>query len=216
MDNNKNSINSITTNANTSLGNNENLIDDNIIDLSEVDLGNKDQTDYDELITFNHTFFNYRIAKMVPNQIVLKEKEFALLVKNEFLSANISVDINSLSDTEIKKLTRERMKNFNESEGLKITIVENFFYYIEQIGLEDTVEIILPKIINIPNEKEIIIERFLENFQKILVELSKFGPEGYNLIKTQLIGVLENIYRVNIKNSKILDLCNEALVELTK
>ena len=204
-------LNSINDNSN--LGINE-ITEEGIIGLSEVDLGNKDQTDYDELISFNHTFFNYRIAEMeLPST---KDKEFALLIKNEFLSANITVDIKSLSDSEIKKMTIQRMNNFNESEGLKITIVENFSFYIEQIGLEDTVEIILPKILNIPNEKENIIERFLENFQKILVELNKFGPEGQKLIKTQLIDVLENIYRSHIKSNKLLDLCNAALVELTK
>ena len=206
-------INSINSNDNSNMEINE-ISDESIIGLSEVDLGNKDQSDYDELITFNHTFFNYKIAEMISP--FPKEKEFALLVKNEFISANISVDIKSLSDTEIKKMVKQRMNNFNDSESFKITIVENFSFYIEQIGLEETVEIILPKILNIPNEKEIIIERFLENFQKILVELNKFGPEGNKLIKTQLIDVLENIYRVNIKSNKILDLCNEALVELTK
>ena len=206
-------LNSINSNDNSNLGINE-ITDEGIIGLSEVDLGNKDQTDYDELISFNHTFFNYRIAEM--ESPLTKDKEFALLIKNEFLSANITVDIKSLSDSEIKKMTIQRMNNFNESEGLKITIVENFSFYIEQIGLEDTVEIILPKILNIPNEKENIIERFLENFQKILVELNKFGPEGQKLIKTQLIDVLENIYRSHIKSNKLLDLCNAALVELTK
>ena len=206
-------LNSINSNDNSNLGINE-ITDEGIIGLSEVDLGNKDQTDYDELISFNHTFFNYRIAEM--ESPLTKDKEFALLIKNEFLSANITVDIKSLSDSEIKKMTKQRINNFNESESQKITIVENFSYYIEQIGLEDTVEIILPKILNIPNEKEIIVERFLENFQKILVELNKFGAEGQKLIKTQLIDVLENIYRANIKSTKILDLCNAALVELTK
>jgi len=206
-------INSINSSDSSNMEIND-VSDEGIIGLSEVDLGNKDQTDYDELITFNHTFFNYKIAEMISP--FSKDKEFALLVKNEFISANITVDIKSLSDTEIKKMVTQRMNNFNDSESFKITIVENFSYYIEQIGLEDTVEIILPKIINIPNEKEIIIERFLENFQKILVELNKFGPEGNKLIKTQLIDVLENIYRVNIKSNKILDLCNIALVELTK
>ena len=206
-------LNSINSNDNSNLGINE-ITDEGIIGLSEVDLGNKDQTDYDELISFNHTFFNYRIAEM--ESPLTKDKEFALLIKNEFLSANITVDIKSLSDSEIKKMTKQRINNFNESESQKITIVENFSYYIELIGLEDTVEIILPKILNIPNEKEIIVERFLENFQKILVELNKFGTEGQKLIKTQLIDVLENIYRANIKSTKILDLCNAALVELTK
>ena len=206
-------LNSINSNDNSNLGINE-ITDEGIIGLSEVDLGNKDQTDYDELISFNHTFFNYRIAEM--ESPLTKDKEFALLIKNEFLSANITVDIKSLSDSEIKKMTKQRINNFNESESQKITIVENFSYYIEQIGLEDTVEIILPKILNIPNEKEIIVERFLENFQKILVELNKFGAEGQKLIKTQLIDVLENIYRSHIKSNKLLDLCNAALVELTK
>ena len=206
-------LNSINSDDNSNLGINE-ITDEGIIGLSEVDLGNKDQTDYDELISFNHTFFNYRIAEM--ESPLTKDKEFALLIKNEFLSANITVDVKSLSDSEIKKMTKQRINNFNESESQKITIVENFSYYIDQIGLEDTVEIILPKILNIPNEKEIIVERFLENFQKILVELNKFGAEGQKLIKTQLIDVLENIYRANIKSTKILDLCNAALVELTK
>ncbi len=130
-------LNSINDNSN--LGINE-ITEEGIIGLSEVDLGNKDQTDYDELISFNHTFFNYRIAEMeLPST---KDKEFALLIKNEFLSANITVDIKSLSDSEIKKMTIQRMNNFNESEAFKITIVENFSFYIEQIGLEDTVEII--------------------------------------------------------------------------
>ncbi len=78
--------------------------EENQAELSEVDLGNTDQLNFDELISFSHTYLNYRIAKTFSNKNEINENTFGLLMSNEFLLSGtvISVDsLNSMSNSEI-------------------------------------------------------------------------------------------------------------------
>ena len=61
-------------------------------ELSEVETGKKDQPDFEEMINFNHTFLNYRIAKAFPNRATLDNSTFDLLMTNVFIySGNIPI-----------------------------------------------------------------------------------------------------------------------------
>ena len=139
-----------------SITNNQNEIekeDETPAELSEVDLGNKDDTNFDELISFSHTYLNYRIAKTFSTGKELSEKTFGLLMSNEFLLVGnvISVDsLTSMSNSDNVKVVKEKTKNFNSFDiNQKITFIENIPFYIKQIGLEETIDLILPIILKI-------------------------------------------------------------------
>ena len=144
--------------------------EENQAELSEVDLGNNDQLNFDELISFSHTYLNYRIAKTFSTIKELNEYTFGLLMSNEFLlSGNvISIDsLNSMSNSEIVKTLKNKSNSYNSYDiNQRITFIENIPFYIKQIGLEDTIDLIFPIILNIHKEKTDILSSMF-NMKKI-------------------------------------------------
>ncbi len=188
-------------------------------ELSEVDLGNKDQVNFDELISFSHTYLNYRIARTYNTLKELDDNIFGLLMSNEFLLAGTSITIdslNSMSNSESVKNVKLKTKSYNSLDNnQKITFVENIPFHIKQIGLEETIDLILPIILNIHKEKTEILERFLNVFNNVVNEINKFGDEGYIILRDKIIDVLSIIFQ-NRKEENILDLNSKALVYLTR
>ena len=193
--------------------------DETPAELSEVDLGNKDQVNFDELISFSHTYLNYRIARTYNTLKELDENIFGLLMSNEFLLAGSTITIdslNSMSNSELVKTLKNKTKNYNTYDNYqKITFVENIPFHIKQIGLEETVDLILPIILNIHKEGEEVLERFLNVFNAFVDEINKFGDEGYVILRDKIIDILSIIFQ-NRKEDNILDLNSKALVYLTK
>lgn len=68
------------------------------VDLSEVETGNKDQPDFDEMISFNHTYLNYRVARCCTTREQLNEATFGLLMTNVFIYSGDVVDFKSMSN----------------------------------------------------------------------------------------------------------------------
>ena len=188
-------------------------------ELSEVDLGNKDQVNFDELISFSHTYLNYRIARTYNTLKELDDNIFGLLMSNEFLLAGtpITIDsLNSMSNSESVQNVKLKTKSYNSLDNnQKITFVENIPFHIKQIGLEETIDLILPIILNIHKEKTEILERFLNVFNNVVNEINKFGDEGYIILRDKIIDVLSIIFQ-NRKEENILDLNSKALVYLTR
>ena len=149
--------------------------DETPAELSEVDLGNKDQVNFDELISFSHTYLNYRIARTYNTLKELDDNIFGLLMSNEFLLAGtpITIDsLNSMSNSESVKNVKLKTKSYNSLDNnQKITFVENIPFHIKQIGLEETIDLILPIILNIHKEKTEILERFLNVFNKCSINV---------------------------------------------
>ena len=69
----------------------------NETELSEIETGSKGQ-DFDEMISFNHTFLNYRIARCFPTKEKLNEFTFALLLTNAFIYSGDAIDINYMEN----------------------------------------------------------------------------------------------------------------------
>jgi serine/threonine-protein phosphatase 4 regulatory subunit 1 len=193
--------------------------EDTPAELSEVDLGTKDETNFDELISFSHTYLNYRIAKTYSTLKELDNNIFGLLMSNEFLLAgsNITVDsLNSMSNSEIVKTLKNKTKSYNSFDySQKITFVENIPFYIKQIGLEETIDLILPIILNIYKERTDVLERFLNVFNNFVDEINKFGNEGYIILRDKIIDILSLIFQ-NRKEDNILELNSKSLVYLTR
>ncbi|MCQ2821596.1 MAG: hypothetical protein MJ252_30425, partial [archaeon] len=187
-------------------------------EISEVDSGNKENINYDELITFSHTFSNYSICECFNTKEELEEKSFGMLLSNEFiLGGNVVFDLKqTMSNKELIDNIKMRVRAFKESEiGQKIALIENLMYYAKEIGLGTTVDLIFPILIKISEEKPIVIERFLTVLPEFAEFLNTFGEKGYMLIKDHLIPILDDIFKV-VDDQKILDVCSKDLVALTK
>ena len=88
-------------------------------ELSEVDLGNKDQVNFDELISFSHTYLNYRIARTYNTLKELDDNIFGLLMSNEFLLAGTPITIDSLNSMSNSESVSENALTLNMLKSIK-------------------------------------------------------------------------------------------------
>ena len=67
-------------------------------ELSEIETGNKGQPDFDEMISFNHTYLNYRVARCFASREQLNDNTFGLLMTNVFIYSGDAIDINYMDN----------------------------------------------------------------------------------------------------------------------
>jgi hypothetical protein len=99
--------------------------------------------------------------------------------------------------------------------NFKSLFLDNLPNYAKEVGFESTVDLLLPIVTKIPAEKDSVKIKFLQNLKKFVEYLNENGEEGYKLIRDQIIPILNEIFQ-DKKNVRVIDLCSEALVELTK
>ena len=188
-------------------------------ELSEVETGNKGVPDFDEMISFNHTYLNYRVARCFATREQLNEATFGLLMTNVFIYSGDVIDIKSManmSNSEAVKNVREKIKSYKDSDiQLKITFIENVPFYVKTIGFQETAESILPILSDLPKEKDGIIKRFFGVYSKLVDEIVKFGEKAYFILKEHMITLIREILS-KTSNKDILDTVSEGLIYTTK
>lgn len=187
-------------------------------ELSEVDLGNKGQQDFDELISFSHTFNNYRICHSFSTMQEANETSMGLLMSNEFVLAGTITpeSFSQMSNADIVRSVRNKNKQYNDYDiSNKANFIDNIPFFTKEIGLEQTVDLILPIVSNITKEKDAIIERFLTIFPKFIELIAGYGDEGYIILRDHIVTILKNIFEQK-KEEKLLGLCSDDLVAITK
>ena len=194
-------------------------------ELSEVETGKKDQPDFEEIINFNHTYLNYRIAKSFPDKQSLDNSTFELLMTNVFIYSGNIIDfkaMTSLSNTESVKNIRQKINTYKDQDLTnKITFIENVAYYAKTIGFQETVESLLPIINDLPQEKETLAMRFFNEFPKFIDEILKFGEKGYFILNEYMIKLIGDFLTKNNnaifkKNADFVKSISNGLVYLTK
>ena len=188
-------------------------------ELSEVETGNKGQPDFDEMITFNHTYLNYRIAKVFSEKSELDNATFDLLMTNVFIFSGKLIDVKSmsnLSNTEAVKNIRQKVLAYKDQDlNNKSNFIENIPFYVKTVGFQETVESILPIIGDLPREKEILAIKFFKIFPKFVDEIVKFEEKGYFILNEYMINLLCE-FLTNRKNAELLKSCSDDLVYITK
>ncbi len=123
-------------------------------------------TEYDEAIYFHHShsvFRKYKYAGDVPNFF-----EYPLLINNEYILSTGSgtpiEDDQNISEAsgekEILKTVRLRVKQFTENDiNFRQLFLDNLKTYSERIGLENTVDLIIPVL------AKIVCKIFSENIK---------------------------------------------------
>jgi len=188
-------------------------------ELSEIETGSKGVPDFDEMISFNHTYLNYRIARCCSTKEQLNEATFGLLMTNVFIYSGDVIDIKSManmSNSEAVKNVRKKINDYKDADiQIKITFIENIPFYIKTIGFQETAESILPLLADLPNEKDIINERFFAVYPKFVDEIVKFGDKGYFILKDHMMNVISELLN-KTKNGNILKYVADGLVYMAQ
>ena len=188
-------------------------------ELSEIETGNKGQPDFDEMISFNHTYLNYRFARCFATREQLNEETFGLLLTNVFIYSGDAIDINSmdnLPNTEAVKNVRKKITSYKDNDiNYKITFLENVSFYVKTVGFQETAESILPILSDLPKETEELTSRFFNDFTKFVDEVVKFGDKAYFILKDHMITLIGEVFN-NTKNMNILKQVSDGLVYMTK
>ena len=186
-------------------------------ELSEVETGSKG-VDFDEMISFSHTYLNYRYANCYSSAEILREKTFGLLMTNVFIYSGNIIDIQSMtnmSNIEAVKNFKKRIKEYKSGEiSLKMTFLENIAFHVKTVGFQETVESILPILTELPKEKESLIERFFGGYSKFVDEIVKFGDKAYFILKEHMIKIIQEILNTS-KSANIMSLVSKGLVYMT-
>ena len=188
-------------------------------ELSEIETGNKGQPDFDEMISFNHTYLNYRFARCFATREQLNEETFGLLLANVFIYSGDAIDINymdNLPNTEAVKNVRKKINSYkNNDVNYKITFLENVSFYVKTVGFQETAESILPILSDLPKETEELTSRFFNDFTKFVDEVVKFGDKAYFILKDHMISLIGEVFN-NTTNMNILKQVSDGLVYMTK
>ena len=188
-------------------------------ELSEIETGNKGQPDFDEMISFNHTYLNYRFARCFATREQLNEETFGLLLTNVFIYSGDAIDINyldNLPNTEAVKNVRKKINSYKNNDiNYKITFLENVSFYVKTVGFQETAESILPILSDLPKEEEELTPRFFNDFTKFVDEIVKFGDKAYFILKDHMITLIGEVFN-NTKNMTILKQVSDGLVYMTK
>ena len=160
-------------------------------ELSEVDLGLKNQPDFEELISFTHSFNNYQICRCLFDDNDYYYRTFPFLLSNEFLLAGTSLEIGKLSHSENTSSIITKAKDFRSPQNEttdKRQFLDKLVDYSIEIGLENTIDFILPIILDsIPNESNDLKHRFLNVYSHFLDIMVSFGDTAYSIVKNQLV-----------------------------
>ena len=167
-------------------------------ELSEIETGSKGQPDFDEMISFNHTYLNYRVARCFTTREQLNEATFGLLLTNVFIYSGDAIDMNymeNLPNSEAVKNVRKKINSYKDDDiQIKITFLENVSFYAKTVGFQETAESILPILSDLPKEKESLTERFFNDFIKFVDEVVKFGDKAYFILKDHMVNLIGEIF----------------------
>ena len=187
---------SLLSTEESSTQNKEETSQENQTELSEIETGVSDQSDFDEIINFDHTYLNYRIAKVFLDRESLENSTFDLLTTNIFIYSGDIIDFKSSilinsSNTEAIKTIRQKINTYKSQDiQNKKSFIENIPFYVRTLGFKDTVENLIPIICDLSREKETISQRFFEIFPQFIDEILKFDDKGKG--KTKRKGRIRN------------------------
>ena len=217
---------SLLSTEESSTQNKEETSQENQTELSEIETGVSDQSDFDEIINFDHTYLNYRIAKVFLDRESLENSTFDLLTTNIFIYSGDIIDFKSSilinsSNTEAIKTIRQKINTYKSQDiQNKKSFIENIPFYVRTLGFKDTVENLIPIICDLSREKETISQRFFEIFPQFIDEILKFDDKGYFILKDYMINLIgefliNNINNIYKKNQNLVKSLSDGLVYMT-
>ena len=172
---------------------NNNIINNNNDTQNKLNLISKN-TEFDEIIYFSNYFSVFR--KIEFNNPISAESNPYILSREFLYSYFEDKRVTKTTSEETKIQVIGRIKQYSITHDDKFTkfFLDNMNSYIEIIGLEPTSNLLLPALAKIVDETVAIKTYFLKKLSPLIDYLSSQGDEGINLLKKNVINILEELY----------------------
>ena len=152
--------------------------------------------EFDEILYFNNYFSVFR---KIEFENPINQNSFPYLVSREF-NYSYFEDKRIIKSTsqETKNQIIGRIKQYSITRDEKFTkfFLDNMNSYAEAISLEETSNLLLPALAKIVDETVAVKIYFLKKVANLIDFLSSKGDEGVNLLKKNVINILEELYHL--------------------
>ena len=150
--------------------------------------------EFDEILYFNNYFSVFR---KIEFENPINENSIPYLITREF-NYSYFEDKRIIKSTsqETKNQIIGRIKQYSITRDEKFTkfFLDNMNTYAEAISLEETSNFLLPALAKIVDETVAVKIYFLKKISNLIDFLSSKGDEGVNLLKKNVINILEELY----------------------
>lgn len=155
-------------------------------------------TEFDESISFSHFFSVYKEFESDEDYINPQHKKpfFPFLTNIDFVYSFFESKKESKEVKETPISIKARIKEFSTShdEIYKNDFLSKLKTYSEIIGIETTSFLLIPVLAKIVDDTQTIKKQFLSVLPDFIGFLGTFGDQGYNIIKTNILGIIDEIY----------------------
>ena len=176
-------------------------------------------TEFDEKIYFSNYFSVFRKIEF-KNPISLDSHPY--LETREFAYSYFEdKQIQKIESKESKQQIIGRIKQFSVTHDNKLIkyFLDNMNSYSETIGLELTSNLLLPDLAKIVDETVAIKIYFLKQLSPLIDYLTSQGDEGINLLKKNVINIIEELYHprgFEIKDDEMKNLLFDNFIKASK
>jgi len=195
-----------------------NIINNNYESQNSLNLLSKN-TEFDEIIYFSNYCSVFR--KIEFNNPISAESN-PYILSREFLYSYFEdkrVTKTTSEETKIQVIGRIKQYSITHDDKFPKFFLDNMNSYVEIIGLEPTSNLLLPALAKIVDETVAIKTYFLKNLSTLIDFLSSQGDEGINLLKKNVINVLEELYHprgFEIKDDEMKNLLFDNFIKASK
>ena len=176
-------------------------------------------TEFDEILYFS----NYcSVFRKIEFEEPISQNSYPYLISREFVYSYFE-DKRIIKSTsqETKSQIIGRIKQYSITRDEKFTkfFLDNMNAYAEAIGLEDTSNFLLPALAKIVDETVAVKIYFLKKISNLIDFLSSNGDEGVNLLKKNVINIIEELYHPHgfeISDEEMKNLLFENFIKAAK
>jgi len=184
----------------------------------KLNLLNKN-TEFDEIIYFSNYFSVFRKIEFTDP---ISQESTPYIMSREFLYSYFEDKrIIKTTSQETKTQVIGRIKQYSITRDDKFTkfFLDNMDSYAEIIGLESTSNLLLPALAKIVDETVAVKVYFLKKLSPLIDYLTSQGDEGINLLKKNVINILEELYHprgFEIKDDEMKSLLFDNFIKASK
>ena len=176
-------------------------------------------TEFDEIIYFSNY---YSVFRKIEYQNPISQDYHPYITTREFVYSYFEdKQIIKTTSQETKNQILGRIKQYSNSHDDKFTkfFLDNMNSYAEILGLESTSNLILPALAKIVDETVAVKIYFLKKLSPLIDFLGSQGDEGINLLKKNVINIIEELYHprgFEIKDEEMKNLLFDNFIKASK
>ena len=158
-------------------------------------------TEFDENISFSHYCSTYR--KFFLDEINPPKFEFIPFIMTVEFTYSYSEDLRITREVDKQTIDTiisyiKKFSNSNEEKYNK-TFLENMKTFSEIIGIEKTSNILIPALARIVDDSFLMKNHFLKMLLPFIDYLCSNGDEGINILKNNMMNIIQELYNPNNK-----------------